>query len=369
MCNEFFSCPVQKVEHNMAHHIVCARCPWKCFYDMEALLDHWQRSSAHAKTFCTQCRVDFWSSRDLKQHTAEYDPDWNDESDNRSGDFSFGTSNFRGERALDYSGMYRGSCQRSLQLGYESSYGDRTRRTAATESNSGSNRAPVGSCTPQAYSDRTYESSDRDHGTHRRHATGGGASRSSPHDQGPRGESSLRSHLSDSRRPPPPGPPPTSQNTRNPGTSSRRHPSDSTYNVPGTHPNPYPRPRLLTGMTETHSRHPSSHGNSHRHTTVRPKPSTCEESLDIYALFDLSPLASQAEIARAVRKKRAEVHPDRLRRAGMSREDMERIDRRARIVGGAADVLMDVEMRRKYDERRAMEHDARMRMRTRTRKD
>ncbi|KAL9579577.1 MAG: hypothetical protein Q9203_006634 [Teloschistes exilis] len=53
--------------------------------------------------FICSAKFDFGSSSDLKQHTAKYHPHWDDERDNRHGEFSFATPSLRGESALNYS--------------------------------------------------------------------------------------------------------------------------------------------------------------------------------------------------------------------------------------------------------------------------
>lgn len=49
--------------------------------------------------------------------------------------------------------------------------------------------------------------------------------------------------------------------------------------------------------------------------------------------------------------RRVETHPDRRRRRGLSREEEDKIDEEAKLVGWAADILLDPEMRQKHDER------------------
>lgn len=64
---------------------------------------------------------------------------------------------------------------------------------------------------------------------------------------------------------------------------------------------------------------------------------------------------SQEVVLRAVRKRRVEVHLDRLKRMpGLSKKELEGIDRVAKEVGEAAWVLGDVEERRRYDRKVAV---------------
>ncbi|KAL8684709.1 MAG: hypothetical protein Q9218_008175 [Villophora microphyllina] len=79
-----------------------------------------------------------------------------------------------------------------------------------------------------------------------------------------------------------------------------------------------------------------------------PKPS----APDFYNVFDISPLSTHAEIEKAAKKKRIEVHPDKLKKDGMTAQELRMIDERTKLVGGAADTLLDEALRRVYDERR-----------------
>ncbi|KAL8627841.1 hypothetical protein Q9189_006462 [Teloschistes chrysophthalmus] len=210
-----------------------------------------------------------------------------------------------------YPGMHRASCQRQAEAGYDASYSDRNQRTIVTEITFESTGATYGGSVLPETSDRAYQSSSRHHGEYRRPA--------------PRDKTIHAAQVSICV------------------VRARIH--DHAHQV-----------RLII--------HPSPHTNAHRHATGRPEPAAHERSPDFYALFDLSPSASQTEIERAVRKKRIEVHPNRLRRPGMSSDDQAWIDGQARFVGDAAEVLVDVGKRREYDESRAARQEgARVRMR------
>lgn len=69
----------------------------------------------------------------------------------------------------------------------------------------------------------------------------------------------------------------------------------------------------------------------------------------LYAILGLSPEATQAEIIRAARRRRIQVHPDKLKTAGMAQEDIDRIEDEAQEVGLAADTLCDEVSRGEYD--------------------
>lgn len=73
--------------------------------------------------------------------------------------------------------------------------------------------------------------------------------------------------------------------------------------------------------------------------------------LDIYTILRISPRSSPDDMKRAVRVRRVETHPDRRRRRGLSGEEEDKIDEEAKLVGWAADILLDPEMRQKHDER------------------
>ena len=69
-----------------------------------------------------------------------------------------------------------------------------------------------------------------------------------------------------------------------------------------------------------------------------------------YVTLGISPTSSHEQVLKAAKEMRIKVHPDRLRRAGGLTEEQERkIDRDAKLVGQAADVLSDPVLRRMYD--------------------
>ncbi|KAL9581131.1 MAG: hypothetical protein Q9212_004079 [Teloschistes hypoglaucus] len=80
-----------------------------------------------------------------------------------------------------------------------------------------------------------------------------------------------------------------------------------------------------------------------------PKLNKNDGFVDFYALLSLSPSCSQAEIEKVVKKKRIQFHPDRLKKEGMTPEELQFIDEHAKLVGGAADVLSDPKLRKRYD--------------------
>lgn len=70
---------------------------------------------------------------------------------------------------------------------------------------------------------------------------------------------------------------------------------------------------------------------------------------DHYAALKLSPLATNEEIKSAAKRRRVEVHPDKLKKLGMSDSERAKIDVAAATVGQAADVLQDPEQKLGYD--------------------
>lgn len=69
----------------------------------------------------------------------------------------------------------------------------------------------------------------------------------------------------------------------------------------------------------------------------------------IYTILKIGPQATSAEIKRACRERRIECHPDKLKLVGMGKEEQERIDEEAKLVGWACEVISDPEQREKYD--------------------
>ena len=72
--------------------------------------------------------------------------------------------------------------------------------------------------------------------------------------------------------------------------------------------------------------------------------------LDIYAILKISPQSSPDEMKRAVRVRRVEIHPDKRKRQGLSKEEEDMIEEEAKLVGWAADILLDQEKRQTHDE-------------------
>ena len=80
-----------------------------------------------------------------------------------------------------------------------------------------------------------------------------------------------------------------------------------------------------------------------------PQPRAKEELPDHYGTLRLDPLATDEEIKSAAKRRRVEVHPDKLKKPGMSTSELAKIDDAAAKVGQAADVLQDPKQKLEYD--------------------
>ena len=71
---------------------------------------------------------------------------------------------------------------------------------------------------------------------------------------------------------------------------------------------------------------------------------------DHYAWLGIGKDSSHEQVLKAAKEMRVKTHPDRLkRREGLTEEEMTVIDKEAALVGQAADVLSDPELRYRYD--------------------
>lgn len=92
---------------------------------------------------------------------------------------------------------------------------------------------------------------------------------------------------------------------------------------------------------------------TNEHRAAPPPPSRRRQEpapLDIYTILKISPESSPDDMKRAVRVRRVETHPDKRRRQGLSKEEEDMIDEEAKLVGWAADILLDPERRQEHDE-------------------
>ena len=69
----------------------------------------------------------------------------------------------------------------------------------------------------------------------------------------------------------------------------------------------------------------------------------------LYKLLGVNASSSHDEIERAAKKKRIETHPDKLKKPGMTKAELNRIDETAKEVGGAAEILLNPAKRSQYN--------------------
>ena len=142
------------------------------------------------------------------------------------------------------------------------------------------------------------------------------------------GENTTNTH----RQAPPPEP------THQTGNFSHR-----TRRGDHTPDHPSPRQAPAPSREQPHQREFSNYS----HTSTRPP--VAPRGGDLYKTLNVSPEASHAEIVCAARRRRIQVHPDRLKYPGMTQSALDRIDDEAQNVGLAADTLCDELSRRRYD--------------------
>ena len=94
---------------------------------------------------------------------------------------------------------------------------------------------------------------------------------------------------------------------------------------------------------------PSHEDRKHRYHQEVPLSKAEEKMPDHYATLKLGPFATDEEIKSAAKRRRVEVHPDKLKKEGMSESERAKIDEAAAKVGQAADVLQNLEQKREYD--------------------
>ena len=95
--------------------------------------------------------------------------------------------------------------------------------------------------------------------------------------------------------------------------------------------------------------HSRSNRRNSSHKLPEPKPRARDNLPDLYAILKISHLATDDQIRSAAKRRRVEVHPDRLKRPGMSESEKDEIDAAAARVGQASDVLLNPEQKLKYD--------------------
>ncbi|KAL8723173.1 MAG: hypothetical protein Q9181_007338 [Wetmoreana brouardii] len=316
ICERSFTSLRSKMEHDYEQHPTCSKCPWMVFADEEALYEHYETSWHHEYTYCCECETDFDTESHYRKHVClRYDDEEFEYDDDITSGFSrldLGADEMdRHDRARHPKVTFEEPLK-APKHAHHAHRDDRTRRCEPRDGHS--------------YSDRR-----------RRHA----------HDT--RDSEPRDGHSHSGRR--------------------RRHAYDThdSYD-PRSVPDPSTKSRLKVLLAKpfsdtNHSRSRSSRSSrSQQSRTPRPSASkpqteqppknraaTLEASLDLYELFRVDPSSSQAEIEKAVKKKRIACHPDRLKEAGMSSAELRFIDEQAKLIGGAAEVLLDPKKRKLYD--------------------
>ena len=73
----------------------------------------------------------------------------------------------------------------------------------------------------------------------------------------------------------------------------------------------------------------------------------------LYSIVGIPSSSTHEEVVKACRKKRIEVHPDKVSGQTQTPAEEARVNERAKQVGHAADILCDAALRRKYDDKLA----------------
>ncbi|KAF6219842.1 hypothetical protein HO133_003667 [Letharia lupina] len=104
------------------------------------------------------------------------------------------------------------------------------------------------------------------------------------------------------------------------------------------------------GQSFRTKRNEASHGDhEERYHQEVPRVKAKEDLPDHYATLKIGPHATDKEIKSAAKRRRVEVHPDKLKKEGMSDSERVKIDAAAAMVGHAADVLQNPEQKLRYD--------------------
>ena len=104
------------------------------------------------------------------------------------------------------------------------------------------------------------------------------------------------------------------------------------------------------GENPRSTRDDRTHGDRQRSHHPEASPVEPTEKLpDHYAILQVGPCATHEQIKSAAKRRRIEVHPDRLKKPGMSESEVAKIDKEAAEVGQAAEVLSNPTLRQEYD--------------------
>ncbi|KAL6714858.1 hypothetical protein ACLMJK_007118 [Lecanora helva] len=71
--------------------------------------------------------------------------------------------------------------------------------------------------------------------------------------------------------------------------------------------------------------------------------------IDIYAILRINPQCPHEEAKRAARQRRIEVHPDKFKKYCLTDAERQAIEEAAKLVGYAADIVLDPAKRMAYD--------------------
>ena len=116
-----------------------------------------------------------------------------------------------------------------------------------------------------------------------------------------------------------------------------------------------------SGSSRRQEKHHSSRSESRReriprndresssHEIPQSQPKAKDNLPDHYDTLKIDYLATKGEIKSAAKRRRVEVHPDKLMKPGMSDSERDRIHEIAVMVGHAADLLQDPEQKLRYD--------------------
>ncbi|KAL9594851.1 MAG: hypothetical protein Q9179_005220 [Wetmoreana sp. 5 TL-2023] len=304
ICEKPFTSLRSKVEHDYERHPKCSKCPWMVFADEDALYEHYETSWQHEYTYCCECEVDFATESHFRKHVCvpyDYDEfEFDDNFTNGFNELNLSVDEMDRHNRIRHPKVTFEEPRKALKQGHHAPRDDQTRRCEPRDGQSHSGRGRR-----QEYD--TYDSYDPRHPRTRQPQT----------------------HLSYA-----------------PSTKPRPKGYDSyldAYSMPTT-------PRLIRSESSRTQR-PSASKPKTKQQPPKDRPATLEASLDLYELFRVNPSSSQAEIEKAVKKKRIDCHPDRLKQPGMSSAELRFIDEQAKIIGGAAEVLLDPKKRKLYDKK------------------
>lgn len=132
--------------------------------------------------------------------------------------------------------------------------------------------------------------------------------------------------------------------------SSRSHHHDR-YEYDSKHERSHNYPHGNNRKEDRQSREQHREDRHHKSSAPPSQPETIFP--DHYKTLGISSKASTDEIKKAARSMRVSSHPDKLKKPEMSESELKQIDERAALVGQAADVLQNRDLKESYDLKRA----------------